>query len=161
MQPGQTAYKGSGFLAYTFEHADVLALLATNVPRGDSLPTSVGWVRLAELCPWAPDKTGYHSAGPPGMIIASGPSIRPGVTVGDASLLDIAPTVLALGGLPVAEDMEGRVLEEAITPLHWGRFPLGAIMTYEDGTRLPRLPAPGVDDDGAVLDRLRALGYIP
>jgi hypothetical protein len=139
----------------------MLALLTPWIPRQDSLPTPNGWLRLEEFCPWAPEKTGFHSEGPPGIIIASGGSIRRGTTIEGASLLDIAPTVLALGGLPAAEDLEGRVLTEAIAPDHWRRFPLTTIPTYEDGHRLPRVLVPDAADDGAVLERLRALGYIP
>ncbi len=161
LSQGQTTYKGDGFLAYTFEHADLLALLAPQIPRGDSLLTPGGWLHLEPLCPWAPEKTGFHSEGPPGIVIAYGPSVKRGVGVEGASLLDIAPTVLALGGLPVAEDMEGRVLTDIVRRDHWRRYPLTTIPTYEDGSRLPRVAVPGSRGDGDVLERLRALGYIP
>ncbi len=161
LDEGQTAYKGDGFLAYTFDHADVLALLAPGIPRHDSLLTPHGWIRLGQLCPWAPEKTGFHSEGPPGVIIATGASIKRGARIEGASLLDIAPTVLALGGLPAADDMEGTVLVDVFDPDHWERFPLTTVPTYEDGSRLPRVAVPENADDGAVLDRLRALGYIP
>jgi predicted AlkP superfamily phosphohydrolase/phosphomutase len=161
LEEGQRVYKGDGFLAYTFEHADLLALLASRIPREDSLLTSHGWLRLEQLCPWAPEKTGFHSEGPPGVIIASGASIKQGALIEGASLLDIAPTILALAGLPAADDMEGTVLTDAVDSNHWKRFPLTTVPTYEDGRRLPRVAVPGDADDTAVLERLRALGYIP
>jgi predicted AlkP superfamily phosphohydrolase/phosphomutase/Tfp pilus assembly protein PilF len=51
---------------------------------------------------------------PYGVFAAGGPGIRAGARVHGASILDIAPTVLTLLGLPAADDMPGRVLAEAM-----------------------------------------------
>jgi predicted AlkP superfamily phosphohydrolase/phosphomutase len=55
---------------------------------------------------------GAHFAQPNGILIASGPDIRPGEKIEAARLIDIAPTVLHMMGLPVPQDMDGRVLKE-------------------------------------------------
>ena len=47
---------------------------------------------------------------PHGILALGGPGVRPGEPVRGASLLDLAPTVLALFGLPHGEDMDGRPL---------------------------------------------------
>jgi len=47
-----------------------------------------------------------------GMLLASGPDIRQGEELTGASLLDIAPTILHLFGVPIPRDMDGRVLSE-------------------------------------------------
>ncbi len=47
-----------------------------------------------------------------GILAIDGPDIRPGEHLG-ADLHDVAPTALAMLGLPVPEEMEGRVLHEA------------------------------------------------
>lgn len=47
---------------------------------------------------------------PFGVIVAHGPGIKKDDTIFGASLLDITPTLLALYDLPVAEDMDGKVL---------------------------------------------------
>jgi tetratricopeptide (TPR) repeat protein len=49
-----------------------------------------------------------------GVLAMAGPGIKEGEVVYGANLLDIAPTALALLGLPVGADMDGRVLVEAI-----------------------------------------------
>ena len=49
-----------------------------------------------------------------GMICMRGPGIRQGETLYGASILDIAPTVLHLFGLPVGRDMDGHVLAAAL-----------------------------------------------
>ena len=43
----------------------------------------------------------------------AGPGVKHDELVHSATLLDIAPTILTLFGLPVGEDMDGRVLTEA------------------------------------------------
>jgi bisphosphoglycerate-independent phosphoglycerate mutase (AlkP superfamily) len=47
------------------------------------------------------------------MMILYGPGFRSGVRIAEANNLDIAPTLLTLMGLPVPEEMRGRVLSEA------------------------------------------------
>ena len=49
-----------------------------------------------------------------GIFAAAGPSFAKDDLVHGAGLLDIAPTVLQLFGLPVPEEMEGRVLLDAV-----------------------------------------------
>jgi hypothetical protein len=72
-------------------------------------------------------------------------------------LLDVAPTLLALAGIPPAGDMPGRVLTEGITLAD----PPRSVPSYEDGTAVATTGA--ADDetvDPAILERLRALGYL-
>jgi Tfp pilus assembly protein PilF/predicted AlkP superfamily phosphohydrolase/phosphomutase len=94
-----------------------------------------------------------------GILILHGPDIRKGVSVADATVLDVAPTILALYGLPVGEDMDGRVLEEAIEPKFLSAHPVESTPTYERGTReeteIERSP-----QDDQMMARLQALGYI-
>ena len=59
------------------------------------------------------DISGYHR--PKGIFIASGPAFREGKHL-EASILDIAPTILYLMGLPIPTYMDGRVFEEALDP---------------------------------------------
>ena len=48
-----------------------------------------------------------------GVLVMSGAGIKRGEKISAATLLDITPTALALLGLPVGADMDGRVLAEA------------------------------------------------
>ncbi len=52
---------------------------------------------------------------PLGVLAMSGSGIRAGSTPASPIILDIAPTALALFGLPAGEDMDGRVLSESLT----------------------------------------------
>lgn len=91
-----------------------------------------------------------------GVLFARGPGIRPGAELrtGEVGVADVAPTVLAWLGLPVAGDMEG-----APAAFLEPRRAVRRVPTYE--TRpVPRLPlrAAGVEDD--VREELRQLGYV-
>jgi predicted AlkP superfamily phosphohydrolase/phosphomutase len=93
-----------------------------------------------------------------GVLILHGNGIRKGVRLKGSGVLDIAPTVLALLGLPVARDFEGRVLEEAFTPEFSEKLPTRFVDTFEDGQEIIRKGSGnGTKDD---MERLRALGYI-
>ena len=53
---------------------------------------------------------------PYGMLVMSGPGVRDGgQRISGASILDLTPTLLALFGLPVGKDMEGKVLHAALS----------------------------------------------
>ncbi len=48
-----------------------------------------------------------------GILVMRGPGLQKDERIYGASLIDIAPTILTLFGLPVGEDMDGRPLSEA------------------------------------------------
>ncbi len=97
-----------------------------------------------------------------GIVIFAGPAIRPG-PIDTTSLLDVAPTVLYLAGLPVAEDMPGRVVREAIDERFASRFPVRTIPSYEGIGAPLEARRDVVADSGTnteMLEKLRSLGYI-
>jgi len=91
-----------------------------------------------------------------GILAIHGPGIRKGVNLADASVLDIAPTVLAALGLPVAEDMQGDVLYEAFET----RPDTGTIATYETGGPRGTGEPLGSSLDEEIVAKLTALGYV-
>ena len=101
---------------------------------------------------------------PFGILAAQGPEIARGAPLFGASLLDIAPTILDLLGLPPALDMPGRVLAEVLTTGE----PLARITSWEGigdpqgqdaGMHPPDLRADPIESREA-LAQLAALGYI-
>jgi predicted AlkP superfamily phosphohydrolase/phosphomutase len=72
------------------------------------------WRRLAAWIAGGRSPSGTHAGAPDGVLLAAGDGIRAGAVLHGASLLDVAPTVLYLMGLPLARDMDGRVLTEMI-----------------------------------------------
>jgi hypothetical protein len=55
-----------------------------------------------------------HWHRPQGICVLHGPNIRRGMRLTGASLLDVAPTILRLFGLPGGQDMDGRAWLEAL-----------------------------------------------
>jgi predicted AlkP superfamily phosphohydrolase/phosphomutase/Flp pilus assembly protein TadD len=90
-----------------------------------------------------------------GTILMHRRGVRPGPVAG-ATILDVAPTVLALLGLPAARDMPGKALRSA---LDVPALP-EAIATYEDGSARRALAPRDRETDAEVLERLGALGYV-
>lgn len=97
-----------------------------------------------------------------GIFVAAGHSIKRDDLIHGASLLDVAPTILALLGLPVADDMDGR----ALTQIFAEPVELERIASYEpphpqDGVHRD-VPAEESDPFAArqALQQLAELGYI-
>ncbi len=89
-----------------------------------------------------------------GVFIAAGAGIRSGVALPEASILDLAPTLLHLLGEPVPRVMDGRVLTEALANPQ-------AITYNEDNDADPMVeygfkPA----EAEQIEERLRGLGYL-
>jgi predicted AlkP superfamily phosphohydrolase/phosphomutase len=99
---------------------------------------------------------------PSGFVILWGRDVVPG-QLSDPSVLDITPTILALYGLPVADDMDGRVLAESMDPAFLRAHPIMSVATYEadepERGSQDREPVESPVDD-EVRERLRSLGYI-
>jgi len=51
-----------------------------------------------------------------GLLMMKGRNVVAHASVNNASIMDIAPTILAVMGLPVPTDMDGRVLVEGLSP---------------------------------------------
>jgi hypothetical protein len=79
----------------------------------------------------AGEASGTHAGAPDGYLLAVGDGIRPEVRIVGASVLDVAPTILYLFGLPVARDMEGRVLTEIVSADFMRRHAVTFIPSYE------------------------------
>lgn len=94
-----------------------------------------------------------------GVLVMHGPDIRRGAVVADASVLDVAPTLLALYGLPVGDDMDGRVLEDALEPGFLARNPVERVPTWERAMAAPRTMET-IAQDADLMEKLRSLGYI-
>jgi predicted AlkP superfamily phosphohydrolase/phosphomutase len=104
--------------------------------------------------------SGIHSVD--GVLLAAGPGVRRGGRIEGATVFDVAPTVLALLGIPPARDMPGRVLLEAFEQEVRDALRLERVETH----RTARTPIP-IDEEAKrrpeerlYLEKLRALGYL-
>jgi len=91
-----------------------------------------------------------------GLLLLVGPVAAPG-DAGEAGERDVAPTVLHLLGLPVSRELEGRVLEAALSEAFRSEHPVRSVASY--GQRPPSRAADSAFDQD-VLEQLRSLGYI-
>jgi hypothetical protein len=94
-----------------------------------------------------------------GIIIMAGKYIQPRAYLGSPSVLDVTPTLLALMGLPVGADMDGRVIKKAFRKGFLDQHPIRYISTYDINVQADDVPIESPMDD-QMMERLRALGYI-
>jgi tetratricopeptide (TPR) repeat protein len=95
-----------------------------------------------------------------GILALSGPGFKKDELLYGASVLDITPTILTLFGLPVGEDMDGKVLAGAFeNPPEVSAIPSWEEVPGRDGRHPPHTR---LDPEAAreSLQQLVALGYI-
>lgn len=93
-----------------------------------------------------------------GILLAYGPAVRQGMKLDGARIIDLAPTILYRMGLPVPENMDGRVLTEMFEPAFVHATPVRQAET-ETAHRDPEhelLP----EEQAEIEARLRSLGYL-
>jgi predicted AlkP superfamily phosphohydrolase/phosphomutase len=97
------------------------------------------WRRLSGWLAGGSGASGTHAGAPDGVLLAVGDGIRAGAVLQQASVLDVAPTILYLMGLPVARDMEGRVLTEILEEEFTRAHHLSFVPSYDAvaGTEAP------------------------
>ena len=99
--------------------------------------------------------TGGHDteAAVDGVIFARGPGVPKASSIRGMSVNDVTPTVLAWLGLPVARDMDGR-------PAPFLELPAREPVASYDTTPIERMGEGSSPAEPALLERLRALGYL-
>jgi predicted AlkP superfamily phosphohydrolase/phosphomutase len=106
--------------------------------------------------------TGDHR--PEGILIATGPPVRSGAEPTEASLLDIAPTVLSLLGINVPDDIDGRILTELLDQEPALASPqqvlAPALVGMNGGPSPPDDFHYTPDEDATIKERLADLGYL-
>jgi hypothetical protein len=125
--------------------------------RESSLVYTGGEARFTDINEASNRWTGAHEL--QGVLFLKGPAVRAGIRLNDACVLDITPTILALQGLPVGEDMDGKVLAEAIQPASLAARPVSSVASYGPPSLGERARQAKASDEG-VRSRLRALGYV-
>ena len=119
-----------------------------------AVPT-LGSTLITPIPPGQLLRSGDHR--PDGMFLAAGPPIQPGRLARTPGLIDVAPTILHLAGLPVPESMDGQVIADIFQPDFWQTHP------PQPGPDLPPPEAAQTltpEETDAIADRLRGLGYL-
>lgn len=112
-------------------------------------------------------RTGGHSSRRDAFVAGAGPGLRRRGRGLDrlttrGSVLDLTPTLLALLGLPVGADMDGRPLEAALDPAFLAAHPVKEVATHTPpGWAASRRLADAEDPAGGErIEQLRGLGYL-
>ena len=94
-----------------------------------------------------------------GIFMAYGTAVQAGITVPDAQIIDLAPTILHIMRVPVPEHMDGRILTEIFTPTFQPAAPAGPPQPWHQSSsgHSPELTAA---EKQTLSDRLRSLGYV-
>lgn len=96
-----------------------------------------------------------------GIMLGRGPELRSGVRVGDARIIDYAPTILHSFGVEVPPDMDGRVLEEIFTAQYLEENPVRVSdavgLDYSAPDKAPEMTE---EESEEIRARLRGLGYL-
>jgi predicted AlkP superfamily phosphohydrolase/phosphomutase len=98
-----------------------------------------------------------------GIFAAAGPGIRAGAEVEPLSIVDVAPLILYRLGLGVPDDMAGRVPTSILEPEELQRRPPQIVDAPDAPVAAPVAPALTQlepQEQAALMDRLRALGYV-
>jgi predicted AlkP superfamily phosphohydrolase/phosphomutase len=94
-----------------------------------------------------------------GVFLAYGRGVQPGIEVKDAQLVDLAPTILHMMGVPVPEHMDGRVLQEILSDTFQ---PATLTSSNSNWQNLSVGDSDGLteEEQRALTERLRGLGYV-
>jgi hypothetical protein len=102
----------------------------------------------------------HHVYQPPGAIILSGGPFACGRVIEGANVYDVAPTMLAILGLPGITAMSGHVLRQALTAPSMAPE-LERLQAYPADWRKRQESDPsGSEDWDDVMERMRAMGYV-
>lgn len=92
-----------------------------------------------------------------GVLMMKGEGLKKGFTILNGNIMDIAPTVLYIQGLPVAPDMDGSVLRDAFdtevlekNPIQTGELTAGSVASSDVYTK---------DEEEELKAHLKSLGY--
>ncbi len=94
-----------------------------------------------------------------GILVMHDSCVRKGFRVEEASILDVAPTVLHLAGVPVPDGMDGHVLTETLTELYVRSHPVETVPDSDEDLSGGEGQM-SAEEEADVLEKLRDLGYV-
>jgi Flp pilus assembly protein TadD len=107
---------------------------------------------------WAGNAAKWHQID--GIVGFFGAGVKKGTTIQGASILDVAPTVLALQGLPRASDMPGKPIASAFEDAVTSTFSSETVATLDGPRDQAHSDATSSAADAETMKKLEALGYL-
>ena len=150
--PSQRALSKEGY-----QPADLVGILNGGLDPSDSIAMENGRrFPLTEVIHDLGNRSGSHNRF--GVIAMAGSGVRRGGLIPYASLIDVAPTLLALMGLPRGADMPGRPVAEALEDGIVSPCIIPSYGPLVKAAAPPAAPPSPLSEEEA--RRLRALGYV-
>lgn len=100
--------------------------------------------------------SGHHR--PNGVLILWGKDVKQGETIEGARIIDLAPTILYLMGVPIPRDMDGQLLTEALEPEFVSQNP--PLFSDMGSDRESGRDVYSPQEEEEVRERLKGLGYV-
>jgi predicted AlkP superfamily phosphohydrolase/phosphomutase len=104
------------------------------------------------------NESGTHR--PNGLFIAAGQNVISGIRDIEADIVDVTPTILSVIGVPLPDDLDGRVLHAAFST----NAPDNSFTSLKNELGITNRPTvtewENEQDERDVMDRLRQLGYL-
>lgn len=95
-----------------------------------------------------------------GIMLLKGNPFKPGEISTEPAIIDLAPTLLYLLGIPIPSDMDGRVIRSAFTKEYLDSNPI-LFQKGEEPVNIEASAKTYSDEEAkAIEDKLRGLGYI-
>ncbi len=114
-------------------------------------------IKMDEIARVASPWTGMHDA-EDGVVIVAGPGVRKDGEKEMMRAVDIAPTLLRLQGIDIAEHCDGRIREDFIDEDWASRNPAKVIECYDSIPFRPEQETRA--DEEEIAERLKSLGYM-
>ncbi|MFT5284582.1 MAG: hypothetical protein ACI8TQ_000739 [Planctomycetota bacterium] len=104
--------------------------------------------------------SGSHRAD--GILLAAGPDIinSSGDEIDMIDIMDVAPLLMTLTGLPISDELPGRIVSEILRPGYLEQFPIERVSSYVIEKSIVKGRAVPEEAERDMLDMLANLGYI-
>jgi predicted AlkP superfamily phosphohydrolase/phosphomutase len=119
---------------------------------------AVSIVRSDTLWRRRPHPSGNHQW--QGVFLAGGPGIRAGARIAELSIVDVAPLILYALGVPIPDDLDGRLPSEVFLPEHLERRPPATAPAVHEPAERDAAVTYDPEEEATIVGRLRALGYV-
>jgi predicted AlkP superfamily phosphohydrolase/phosphomutase len=97
---------------------------------------------------------------PDGVVMLWGPKIKKRKKIEGAQIIDLAPTIFYLTGVPIPADIDGKVLVDAISEDFLKNNPIEYVSKVESKSPDSERSGYSDADEEKIGDRLRDLGYL-
>ncbi len=135
---------------------DLIAELNRNITLADTIFIADKALKLQDILNRKGLPRGIHTDAPPGIFAAVGPGIKKSETTENLHVFDITPTILHLMKIPVARDLDGRIIRDLFEE-----------RGFQEPERIDTFGIRDVSDqlttsdaDNRMKAELKALGYI-